>query len=132
MRDDPTSKLYLYLARRDKRAIKILTTFRGHAVPPTRVQDIRQLGLPREMANKLNQIIQDDRLLWEPWVESAESFDQLRTSLSNRGYKAPRKSTQRFQSNAVLNSNVRGLDKVRPSSQVQTNRVPLRKTMLGG
>ncbi len=132
MRDEPTSKLYLYLTRRDKKEVKILTTFQGHAVPPTRVRDIRRLGLPREMANRLKQAIHDDRLLWEPWIESAESFDRLKASLKNRGYKAPRRAIQRFHSNEIMNSNVKNLGKVMPSLKTQTDRIPSRKTMLGG
>jgi len=132
MRDAPTSRLYLYLARRDKKEIKVLTTFQGHAVPPTRVRDVKHLGLPRELTAKLSQEIHEDRLLWEPWVEAADSFEQLRESLKKRGYKAPRRSKSRFAPEGLIESNVRGLDKIAPSPRTQTNRMPIRKTMLGG
>jgi len=55
------SDLYLYLARRDKSGIRILD-------------------------GQITQIIYDARMLWEPWVESANTFEELRASLKIRGY----------------------------------------------
>jgi hypothetical protein len=131
MREEKKVKLYLYLAKRDKREIKILTTFFGNKIPPTKIHDVRKIGLPREMTNRLYQIIYDDRLLWEPWIESAESFDELKSSLKNRGYKAPRKCNKRFHYDEFLSNEVKSIDKVVISSRTKTNRIPLRKTMLG-
>ena len=132
MADKPNSKIYLYLARRDRKGIKVLTTFRGHAVPPTRVSDLRHLGLNQSFTNQLEAMVEEEKLLWEPWVEAAESFADLQKSLRNRGYmQLPRKADVLFFGKNSL-SNLRGLDKTRPSDRVQTNRVTTRRTMLGG
>ena len=120
------------MARRDKKEIKILTTFNGQKIPPTRVKSVQQLGLGKDLSSKIEVAIYEDRLLWEPWIEGAEDFQELRTSLKNRGYKVPRKSFTRFSSSEIIQSNVKGLDKVVPAPNTQTNRHAIRKTMLGG
>ena len=79
-------KLYLYLARRDKKGVEILTILHGPAVPPTRVADVERLGLPRNLTEQLKQSIHDDRMYWEPWIEAADSYADLVATLKNRGY----------------------------------------------
>jgi hypothetical protein len=81
-----SSELYIYLARRDKTAIRILMKVVGNPVLATRITDINLLNLPAEKANKVSQIIYDNRMLWEPWIESSSSFDNLRAALKTRGY----------------------------------------------
>lgn len=132
MQNNQTSKIYLYLARRDKKKVRILTTFQGHAIPPTRIDNIKKLGLPKNISSKLEATIFEDRMLWEPWMEAAESFDVLKTSLKNRGYKPPGKSKPQFPGNTFLESNVKGVDKTTLPANLMTNRIPIRKTMLGG
>ena len=83
-------KTYLYLARRDRKGIKILIVFpQGkEEFPPTRVQDLRSLGLPNSLYEELNKLIYEDRMLWEPFMECAEDFTVLTKSLTKRGYGA--------------------------------------------
>jgi hypothetical protein len=91
---------------------------------------VRHLGLPREITNQLNQNIHEERLMWEPWVEAAESFKALQSSLKNRGYRVPRRLSIRFPSNGA-ESSLQGLNKTQHSPKTQTNRVLIRRTMLG-
>jgi hypothetical protein len=80
-------KIYLYLGRRDKSAIKILCIFKGDSIPPTRVPDIKKLNLPSSLEGKVGTTSYQNRFLWEVWIESAESITQLRKNLIKRGYK---------------------------------------------
>lgn len=81
-----TSNLYLYLARRDKVGIRILAKFQGRNQLAVRLEDISGLQLPDNWQAKLTQIIYDARMMWEPWIESAEDFDELRQKFKIRGY----------------------------------------------
>ena len=132
MKDDLTKKIYLYMTRRDKKGMKVLATFRGQAIQPTRVSSVQALGLSKDLSSKISLAIHEDRLLWEPWIEAADSFNDLRNSLKKRGYKTPRRSSTQFPVAGIVESNVRGIDKVVTPSNVKTNRNPTRNTMLGG
>lgn len=79
------SDLYLYLARRDGTGVKIVSKMAGIEQPPVRLKDLRSLQLPANVHMAIQKIIHDERMLWEPWIESAESFEALRTSLKKRG-----------------------------------------------
>lgn len=81
------TKLYLYLARRDRSNIKVLTTFPGPIYPATRVKNIEDLKLPLELEKELSKTIRENRMLWEVWIEGAENYDSLRESLIARGYR---------------------------------------------
>jgi hypothetical protein len=80
--------LYLYLAKRNKSQIKILSVLRGGECPPIRVTDVKKLSLPLSLTAKLEKQIHEDRMQWEPWIESAESYTALAKSLQKRGFKS--------------------------------------------
>lgn len=81
------TKLYLYLARRDKSDVKVLMTFPGPSYPATRIQNIKDLKLPDEVERELGRTIHENRMLWEPWIEGIDGYDSLRKSLMGRGYR---------------------------------------------
>lgn len=81
-----TTDLYLYLGRRDKTGVRFLAKFRGRPVLPTRIKELESLNLPTGWSEQLKQTIYDARMLWEPWIESSDSFEELRTALKVRGY----------------------------------------------
>jgi len=81
--------LYLYLARRDKSDIRIIAKLTGQKQLAVRLNDdgLSSLKLPHDWFTKISQIIYDDRMLWEPWIQSADNFENFRESLKKRGYK---------------------------------------------
>lgn len=81
-------KLYLYLARRDRKGIMLLSTFPAPKdVRPTRVADINSLNLPPKLTKEITETVHENRMLYEPWIESANSFGDLKNSLKKRGYR---------------------------------------------
>jgi hypothetical protein len=78
--------IYLYLARRDKKGIKILTAFKGDKIGRTSVSDIKKLGLPEDLAQSISSTVHENRMLWEVWLESADNFNKLREKLIKKGY----------------------------------------------
>jgi hypothetical protein len=38
------------------------------------------------MASEIANTIHENRMLWEPWIESAKDFQDLKESLRERGY----------------------------------------------
>lgn len=80
------TNLYIYLGKRDKSAVKILVIARGKPVAVSRLENPEILNLPSTMNDELIQTIYDNRMLWEPWVESADTFEDLRAALKDRGY----------------------------------------------
>lgn len=81
-----SNKIWIYLARRDKTGVRILAVFSGWSQPPTRIADLSIMQLPPAWLAEIARIVYDDRMMWEPWVESCEDFDALRTGLKVRGY----------------------------------------------
>lgn len=109
------TRLFLYLARRDGRGIRILTVMSGREQPPTRLNDIKTLQLPSQLQAELERIIADDRMMWEPWIESAESYDALRANLKKRGY---------------TNTPVNGQPELIGKPTASTTALPKKRTML--
>ena len=82
-----SNKIYIYLAKRDKRGIKILSCFKNtNSYFPTRIIDLKQLNLPDKMFNSIEKEIKDNRMMYEPWIQSSKSFNDFRQSLIKRGY----------------------------------------------
>jgi hypothetical protein len=79
-------KLYLYLASRNKQGIKLVSVLKGDSIVTSRVTDLNRLNLPETWQAKISRIIEDNKMLYEPWIESAGSFNELRERLKTRGY----------------------------------------------
>ena len=81
------NNLYIYLARLDKKGIKVISGFEyNETVYPTRVKDISKLNLNPNLTNSISKEAYDNRMNYELFVESATSFLELKSSLSSRGY----------------------------------------------
>ena len=80
-----SNRLYVYLVRRDKKGAQVLTILEGDSMP-VRLNDIKQLQLSSVLESEIAAIIHENRMMWEPWVESADSYVELRKCLRKRGY----------------------------------------------
>lgn len=80
----PKSKLYLYLTKRDKKGVRFLAEMTGNEQLATRLKDLSLIVSNHR--EDLSQIVYDARMMWEPWIESAESIDILRQKLKLRGF----------------------------------------------
>lgn len=80
----PKSKLYLYLTKRDKKGVRFLAEIIGDEQLATRVTDLSLITSNHR--EDISQIIYDSRMMWEPWVESAENIEALRQNLKLRGF----------------------------------------------
>jgi hypothetical protein len=80
--------LYLYLGKRDKKGIRVISIFPGKDknIPATRIQDISDLSLSPVIEASISKTIYDNRMLWEPWLEGADNFKSLKAALRDRGY----------------------------------------------
>jgi hypothetical protein len=82
-----TNNLYIYLARLDKKGIKVLSGFSySSRVYPTRINDVRQLAMHPDVAVMIEKETRENRMQYELYAESAESFNELKNSLRERGY----------------------------------------------
>lgn len=79
-------RLYLYLASRSKNGIKLVTVLQSETSVNTDVTDLKSLSLPDVWQNKIARIIYDNRMLYQPRMETAKDFNELRTRLKGRGY----------------------------------------------
>ena len=77
----------MYLASRSKQGIKLLTILTGESIVTARLTDIKTLKLPQLWEVKIQQLIHENRMLYEPWVESAKNYNELRDRLKNRGFR---------------------------------------------
>ncbi len=80
--------IYLYLARRDKMGVKLISTIPGHCLP-ARVANTHTLQLSLAQLESLNKIVHENRMLWELWMEGAENFETLCDALHHRGFVMP-------------------------------------------
>ena len=81
-----TNDIYLYLAKRDKTGIRILAKVRGQQQLPSRIGDIKTLNMPQDWTTNISQIILTSKMMWEPWIQSADSYEDLRNALKSRGF----------------------------------------------
>ena len=80
-------KIYLYLMKRDKKTIKVLKILNGPTCSPKKVSDVSVLGLNEDTLKNLSDIIEEHKMLWEVWIESAADFQELKNKLKKRGIK---------------------------------------------
>lgn len=83
---ETNTTIWVYLARRDKTSVEILTVLRGREVLPVRIPDLDILGLPQVWKVEMRRLIEERKMEWELWAESAEDFDTLRERLKKRRY----------------------------------------------
>jgi hypothetical protein len=81
-----SSTIYIYLVKRDKGSVRILLKVTGKPINASRLEETQTLNLPVDWKNQLDQIIYDNRMLWEPWIESSGSFEDFRAALKTRKY----------------------------------------------
>lgn len=78
--------VWLYLARRDKKAVRVLAKAQGKNVMANRLENIDHLNLPADWSTKIKQTVHDNRMLWELWIESFDDYEQLKAALLGRGF----------------------------------------------
>lgn len=82
------NKLYIYLAKLDRKGMEVIAAIPHRTkVYPTRVKDISSLGLNPEVANFIHSKAAAKRMTHEVFCESASSYEGLKDSLKERGYK---------------------------------------------
>lgn len=78
--------LWLYLAKRDKKGIQILAKFLSRELSPTKLDSIRKLTLPLSWESRIFDYIEQNKINWEPWVQTETNFEALKAQLKKRGY----------------------------------------------
>lgn len=74
---------------------------------PTRLNDLQSLNLKQKHYNDLNKIVNDNKIQWEIWIESAKDYSVLRQSLNKRGYRnTPMSDLPEILSNMPTNTSV--------------------------
>ena len=82
--------VYIYLTRRNKREVKIIGTINSSQhIHPSRLTEWGNLGLSTSDCCDLKDTLEGHIMEWEPWIESAESYKDLREKLLKRGVDAP-------------------------------------------
>lgn len=85
MRKTPKTA-YLYLAKRDKKGIKLIIRLYSPKELVSRIVDVKFLGLPRDLEKNIEKIVQDNKMDWELWLATVNSYDELKKLLRKRGY----------------------------------------------
>lgn len=78
--------LWMYLARRDKKGVKIISKFYSRDIDPIQVNDLKVFNLPSSWYGKIKSYIEENYIYWEPWIQTAETYEDLKDSLKMRGY----------------------------------------------
>jgi len=79
---------YFYFVKRDKRGIRIIAKFLSTEQAATRITDenIKNLAIPTDILATINQKMYDSRMLWEPWVETSDTYENMKILFKKRGY----------------------------------------------
>ena len=80
-------KLYLFLASRSKKGIKLITTLKGNSVVSSNVTDINELQLPQVWQKEIAKITNDNKMHYELRLESATDYNELRQRLKDKGFR---------------------------------------------
>jgi len=84
------SRIFVYLAKRDKKEVKFLGTLNNNKkCCPTKIkiEEIKNINLPNEIINLIIKEYKINKLIWEIYLESASSYNEIKKSLIKRGYK---------------------------------------------
>lgn len=79
--------IYLYLTKRDKKDMKLVTMFQGEFPASMRVENLTSLDLPPTWHSALKEVVDQERMHYELWIESADDMTELQKRLRGRGYK---------------------------------------------
>lgn len=89
--------VYIYLARRNKSDVRIIGTIQSSQhIQASRLTEWSNLGLSISDYSELKTILEGYILDWEPWIESAENYQDLKEKLHKRGINAPPSNTPIF------------------------------------
>ena len=111
--------IYIYLAKRDKTGIRLISKFIGSSQLPVRIEDINYLNLSQNLSLQIQQLSYDNRMNWELWIESIDSFNDFRNSLKSRGYQ-----------NIPINPQPEISSSLKENQYLNLNRLPKLKKMI--
>lgn len=83
------NQIYVYLAKRDKSSVRVIGEFDyATKVYPTKLdqQAIASLNMNPQAASVVSKEAWNNRMDYELYMESASSFEELKSSLRARGY----------------------------------------------
>lgn len=112
-------KAYLYLARRDKKGIKIVAILEHRNVLYSRVKSVSDLFLHSTLERPIEKIFYEHRMQWEPWIETVDSYNELIRRLRSRGFtEIPVRSTP-LVSKIHISNKVRGIGFEAPKTMIR-------------
>jgi len=79
-------KAYLYLAKRNKKGTMLIARLNTSREMVSRIENTKTLNLPSELEDKISKIVDKNKMAWELWIETAETYEQLKIALRKRGY----------------------------------------------
>ena len=79
--------IFLYLTKRNKRGMRLLCHAGKGKCHPTRLTDLNRLGIEHKTTAVIQNIVENSKMQWEPWIESAASIKELLDKLRKRGYR---------------------------------------------
>jgi len=81
------SRMFIYLARRDKKGIKCVGSFEyDKKCFPSRITNLENSLLSNEIKRTIYNELNKDKYIYEVYAETASSFNELKESLMRRGY----------------------------------------------
>lgn len=98
------NQIYAYLARKDKKGIKTIASFSSNTkCYPTKIEpeNLNKIQLADSIKISIEKELAKDRLMYDIYLESSDSYDSLRKALLKRGYK----NIPPQQVNLILNKN---------------------------
>lgn len=76
--------VFIYLLQRDKKNLKIITILDG-SCPTKKITKVSDLSLPPKLSQLVENMVYENRMMWELWIETADTIHDLLASLAKRG-----------------------------------------------
>lgn len=96
-------KTWMYLGRRDKTEVRIITSVLSKPMNPISITNTNQIDLPLLWQEEINQIIEQNKLLWEFWLYQAVDYRTLKYELKKGGYSnIPPSSTPEYRRDLIF------------------------------
>lgn len=81
-------KAYLYLAKKDKKGIKILSEMEYNSnIFTTKLTNLDNFNITKNQKIAIDKIINENKMNYDLYIESSDNFQLFIESLHNRGYK---------------------------------------------
>ena len=98
--------------------MKLVTPLKSKNKIYSRIEKLTSLGLSAAWEKQISNVVYENRMMWELWVETAKDWETLKKALRKRGYRN------------VPNHSGPMITGIKASNEIKGKQEPLKKIMV--